>query len=152
MMGHRYLLDNNVLARLTPEERSLPFVQEHCRIPSEVLHEARFLPDADVLAELEYRTTGGVLRQLQLVMERVHVDDVRLVNLYSGQGSADPMLVACALDAVREADEGLFGDEWVIVSNDEAVLALAHEFRITTLTSNEFVVFFRREHDAVESR
>lgn len=151
MMGHRYLLDNNVLARLTPEQRSMPFVQEHCRIPSEVLHEARFLPDADVLAELEYRTTGGVLRQLQLVMGRVRVDDVRLVNLYSGQGNADPMLVACALDAVREADEGLFGDEWVIVSNDEAVLGLAHQFLITTLTSDDLDALLGGRSDEAKS-
>jgi len=148
MMGRRYLLDNNVLARLTPEARSMPFVQENCRIPSEVLHEARFLPDAAVLAELEYRTTGGVLRQLQLVMERIRVDDVRLVNLYSGQGNADPMIVACALDAVREADEGLFGDEWVIVSNDGAVLALAHQFTITTLTSTDFDALLAEESAA----
>jgi len=148
MIGRRYLLDNNVLARLTPEERSMTFVQEHCRIPSEVLHEARFLPDADALIELEYRTTGRVLRQLQLVMESVRVDDVRLVNLYSGQGNADPMLVACALDAVHDADEGLFGDEWVIVSNDEAVLALAQRFTITTLTSTDFDALLAEESAA----
>lgn len=138
MMGHRYLLDNNVLSRLTVEERSLPFIREHCRIPSEVLHEARFLPDAVSLTELEYRTTGRVLYHLQRVMERVPVDDVHLVDLYSGKGNADPLLVACALDAVHEEDEGLFGDDWAIISNDEAVLAMARLFGVTVLTSNEF--------------
>lgn len=137
MMGYRYLLDNNALSRLTVEERSTPFIREHCRIPSEVLHEARFLPDIVSLTELEYRTTGRVLHHLQRVMKRVPVDDVRLVNLYSGKGNADPMLVACALDAVHEEEEGLFGDEWAIFSNDDAVLAMARLFGITVLTSSE---------------
>jgi len=143
MMGHRYLLDNNVLSRLTAEERSRSFIRENCRIPSEVLHEARFLQDAAALAALEYRTTARVLRQLQRVMERVPVDDVRLVNLYSGKGNADPMLVACALDAVQEENEGLFGDEWAIVSNDDAVLAMARLFGITVLRSGEFDLLLR---------
>lgn len=142
-MGHRYLLDNNVLARLTAEERATPFIRENCRVPSEVLHEARFLQDAAALAVLEYRTTARVLRQLQRVMERVPVDDVRLVNLYSGKGNADPLLVACALDVVQEENEGLFGDEWAIVSNDDAVLAMARLFGITVLTSGEFDLLLR---------
>jgi hypothetical protein len=70
------------------------------------------------------------------------------VNLYSGQGNADPMLVACALDAVHDADEGLFGDEWMIVSNDGAVLALAQRFTITTLTSTDFDALLAEESAA----
>lgn len=149
MMGRCYLLDNNVLSRLTVEERSLPFIRERCRIPAEVLHEARFLPDVVSLTELEYRTTGRVLLHLQRVMERVPVDDVRLVNLYSGKGNADPMLVACALDAVQEEDEGLFGVEWAIISNDDAVLAMARLFNVSVLTSNELDLLLRdRGHTA----
>ncbi|QZQ53808.1 hypothetical protein KZI27_10555 [Curtobacterium sp. TC1] len=140
MMGHRYLLDNNVLSRLSEEERSRSFIRENCRVPSEVLYEARFFQDAGSLVALEYRTTGRVLQRLQEVMERVAVDDVRLVNLYSGKGNADPMLVACALDAVSEENEGLFGDDWAIISNDDAVCAMAGLFGIPVLTSGDLDV------------
>lgn len=35
-----YLIDNNVLSHLSPAQRTRAFFHTHCRIPSEVLHEA----------------------------------------------------------------------------------------------------------------
>ncbi|GGK89867.1 hypothetical protein JOE58_000768 [Curtobacterium luteum] len=144
MIGRRYLLDNNVLPRLTVEQRRSDFVVENCRVPSEVLHEARFLPDIEKLLSLEYPTTGRVLRHLMVVMSRVPIGDTALVDLYKNRGNADPLLVACALDGLEEANEGLFGIEWVVVSDDGAVQGMCEEFRIVTLTSVDFLRFLTR--------
>lgn len=112
-----------------------------CRLPSEVLHEARFLPDVDSLRALEYETTGAVLRQLQTIMASLPPGDFDLVDLYANLGNADPLLVACALDAMEEAESGLFGLDWTVVTNDHAVLSTAKEFGVTTLTSQAFAKF-----------
>ena len=48
-----------------------------------------------------------------------------------------PILVACALDGIRQADDGLFGWEWIVVSNDNAVRGTAAEFGIETLLSDQ---------------
>ncbi|MDM7888315.1 MULTISPECIES: hypothetical protein [Curtobacterium] len=138
MMGTFYLLDNNALTRLTPEQRSSAFVHEQCRLPSEVLHEARFLPDVDSLRALEYSTDEGVLLHLAAVLQCVPADDTTLIDLYANLGNADPMLLACALDAMAEAELGLFGAEWVVVSNDRAVVTLAGDLGVPTLSSDEF--------------
>lgn len=42
---------------------------------------------------------ASVLRWLITVMATVPPDDTGLINLYLNQGSADPLMVACALDA-----------------------------------------------------
>lgn len=55
---------------------------------------------------------------------------------------ADPLLVACAVDAQRENEQYLFAPVWVIVSNDNAVRAKAVEFGIRVLTSSECEVDF----------
>lgn len=138
MMGTFYLLDNNVLTRLTQEQRSSAFVHEQCRLPSEVLHEARFLPDADSLRALEYATNEGVLQHLAAVLQRVPAGDTTLIDLYANLGNADPLLLACALDALAEAELGLFGAEWVVVSNDRAVVTLAGDLGVPTLSSEGF--------------
>ena len=57
----RYLLDNNALGRITPAQRATLFVKEACRLPSEVLYEARGFPDIELLNQLEYPTTASVL-------------------------------------------------------------------------------------------
>jgi hypothetical protein len=138
MIGRKYLVDNNALARLTREQRASEFFFSHCLLPAEVLYEARGFPDADQLGRLEYPTSGRVLRILGEVMATVQADDTSLVDLYANRGNADPMLVACALDGIREADDGLFGWEWIIVSNDNAVRTKAAEFGIETLLSDQF--------------
>ncbi|PZE24886.1 hypothetical protein [Curtobacterium sp. MCLR17_042] len=138
MMGTFYLLDNNVLTRLTQEQRSSAFVHEQCRLPSEVLHEARFLPDVDSLRALEYMTNEGVLLHLAAVLQRVPADDTTLIDLYANLGNADPLLLACALDALAEAELGLFGADWVVVSNDRAVVTLAGDLGVPTLSSEAF--------------
>ena len=133
-----YLLDNNALGRLTITQRASVFVQTSCRIPTEVLYEARGFPDRETLQELEYPTTARVLRAVQEVMSCVEPSDVSLVNLYDNLGYADPFLIACALDGLQDSSEHLFGPSWLIVTNDKGVSAMAVHFELEVLTSEMF--------------
>jgi len=139
MIGRKYLVDNNVLAALTQRQRASEFFLANCLLPTEVLHEARGYPDADQLSSLEYPLTGRLLGILKEVMVTISTDDTSLVNLYANLGNADPILVACALDGMRETDKGLFGWAWCIASNDNAVRRKAAEFSIEVLSSDEFI-------------
>jgi hypothetical protein len=137
--GREYVIDNNTLSRLSRAQRASSFFREHCHIPTEVLHEARGLPDAAALHANEYPTTARVLRILIDVMATVPVGDTSLVDLYANKGNADPLLIACALDGKRDVDQFLFGPTWAVVSGDKAVRSKAVEFGLEVLTSDEFV-------------
>ncbi|MGE2728974.1 hypothetical protein ACQI4F_05835 [Mycolicibacterium vaccae] len=71
-------------------------------------------------------------------MATVHVADTSLVDLYANQGNADPLIVACALDARSQDEDKLFGPVWMIVSDDRAVREKAVEFCVEVRTSKEF--------------
>lgn len=133
-MEPHYLLDNNVLGRLSENQRQSEFVHNYCWIPEEVLHEARWLPDITRLATRAYPTTISVLDMLRVVMEHVPVDDVKLIDLYHNRGNADPLLVACALDAIREQSQFLLGRPWVIVTEDRAVREIAGRLGIDVIS------------------
>lgn len=138
MNEHEYLVDNNVLAALSREQRASAFFRTHCHVPDEVLHEARGFPDIAVLKVRRYETTEGVLRQLITIMETIPVGNTDLVDLYANRGNADPLIVACALDATRQNEDMLFGPTWVVVSDDKAVRSKATEFEIELRTGAEF--------------
>jgi hypothetical protein len=133
-----FLIDNNALSHLTRGQRDSQFFLEHCRIPTEVVHEAKGHPDWESFKAVEYPTTGKVLGALREVMASVPINDRTLVDLYANKGGADPVLVACALDGQRDTSEYLFGPSWAIVSNDKAVRAKAEEFGIETFTRDQF--------------
>lgn len=137
--GQVYVLDNNALSFLKQEHRASNFVKMHCRIPSEVLREAEGFPDIDELSRLEYPTTENVLAQLTEVMATVPVGDTSLVDLYANLGNADPLVVATALDGVRNNDSALFGISWTVVTGDKAVRAKAEEFDLRVITNQEFL-------------
>lgn len=142
-----YLVDNNALAKLSKGQRSSTFFKMKCRLPSEVLHEARGFPDYKSFVAQEYLTTPSVLRQLMRVMNSVSAQDTKLVDLYANLGNADPLIIACALDALRENEGKLFGPIWIIVTNDGAVSSKASEFGIETMTSTDFeIVIDGAEH------
>lgn len=140
---HHYLLDNNALGKISRPDRSSEFVRTFCRIPSEVLHEASGYPDIAALAELEYPTTVAVLGILAQVMATVDVGDTSLVDLYHNRGNADPLLIACALDARQANSPFLFGEDWLIVSDDHAVQTKATAFDVEFLSSASFLDVLR---------
>ncbi|WP_445159656.1 hypothetical protein ACTXG5_15540 [Mycobacterium sp. Dal123C01] len=138
MTDHQYLVDSNALSVLSKNQRGGVFFRTHCHIPDEVLYEARGFPDIGELKACRYETTTNVLRYLITVMATVPYADTKLVDVYANRGNADPLIVACALDA-QGCDEGmLFGPVWVVVSDDDAVRGKAAEFKIELRTSGEF--------------
>jgi hypothetical protein len=134
----RYLLDTNALKGLTRSERSSNFVADRCRIPSEVLYEARALPDINNLKRLEYKSDAELLEDLRSVMATVEPTQFKLVDLYHNRGNADPILVAAAVHATRRLEPELLPDQWLVVTDDLALTTKAESFSIDTLTLIEF--------------
>ncbi|MFJ7619802.1 hypothetical protein ACIQYZ_13475 [Rhodococcus erythropolis] len=142
MIDNWYLVDNNALSALGRHRRSTEFFRAHCRIPDEVLYEAREFPDIAELRALRYEEGPDVARrvilQLISVMRTVPTSDTDLVDLYANKGNADPIIVACALDAKSQEECTLMPATWTIVSDDRAVRTKAGEFEVAVLTGEEF--------------
>ena len=120
-----YLVDNNALIRPGANgsrSSSRPTARHHRRAPRGTRASRPGTPCAGRIP-----VTPAVLDRVRPVMRTVEVGDIGLVDLYGNKGTADPGLIASALDALA-ADEGkLFPDAWVIVTNDRAVEASAAE-------------------------
>lgn len=134
-----YLLDNNVLTKLTRDQRASTFVRDRCRIPTEVLYEAQGFPDIRELRALEFRVTAQVLECVREVMRTLTPGDVKLVDLYRNKGNADPLIIATALTATRQSQETLFGEDWQVVTDDLGIRAKASELGVKSLGSTELV-------------
>lgn len=138
MSDVRYLIDTNALNKLTRAQRAGDFVRTRCRLPSEVLHEARDLSDHPRLRALDYPVTPAILEKLRSVMASLPANDHTLVDLYRNEGNADPILIATAL--VADHGEGsLWQTEWRIVTDDKALRSRAAELSIACLHTTEFV-------------
>ncbi len=138
-MDQRYLIDNNVLAKLTRDELRSDVFQNRSWIPDEVLHEAGEKRRAE-LGMLRYPTGPDVLRQLQRVMASLAPGDTALLDLYRDKGNADPLLVACALVESEMVRSMLFGPEWMIVTDDKAVRSVATNFEINTIGHSSYTL------------
>lgn len=96
-----HLVDNNALIVLKRERVSSDFFRAaHCQVTTDVLREAAEHPYFAQLKAGAYSLTTAVLEQIRTVMAVVAVGDTRLIDLYGNKGSADPGLVACALDSI----------------------------------------------------
>lgn len=126
MSGTKYLIDNNALGPLGDKKQSL-FFAKNCRVPAEVAYESRRARHAKLLEPLTIEMTPAMLAELAGVMKTVAVGHTGLIDLYDNKGAADPILVAmaCVLNS-----EDLFADNWVIVTKDKEVIALAKEFGV----------------------
>lgn len=144
----RYLVDSNVLSRLTRAQRATRYFRDNCSLSTEVLYEASGLPDHAELRRLEYPVSAGVLARLREVMATVPPGDFKLVDLYHNLGNADPILIASALEATEVAAATLFAVDWRIVTGDAAVVRKAAEFGVATLGFEEFVVLIEDSNDA----
>ncbi|MBM3715522.1 MAG: hypothetical protein FJW64_07280 [Actinobacteria bacterium] len=136
-----YLVDNNVLGKLTPAHRASPHFTEYCRVPDEVMHEAGPARAAGLQA-VRYPTTGNVLRAVQVVMATVEAGDVTLVNLYRNKGGADPLLIACALVEQQKVADMLIRPEWVVATDDDAVRRKAEDFDVRWMSSADLAGVF----------
>ena len=142
MSSVRYLVDNNVLSQLSRGQRKQMADRGDCWIPSEVLHEASGFPDIRQLREMEYPLTSSVVEQLRMVMGRLKPGEFDLVDLYGYEGNADPILIACALDAPTASEATLFPEEWLIATDDRALCDAAKAFSVRTISSDRFIALF----------
>ncbi|WP_420096345.1 hypothetical protein [Brevibacterium sediminis] len=136
--GQRYVIDTNALSQLGKARRASTFFLEHAVIPKEVMHEAAGFPDIASLRDNVHPTTPRVLYWLTEVLSTVLDDDTRLIDLYANLGSADPLVVACALEGQEHDSQFLLAPEWIIVTGDEAVRAKAEEFSLRVLSNSQF--------------
>jgi len=141
-MTDRYLLDTVTLSKMTPAQRASDFVRTHCAVPTPVLYEASGLSERDALTPLEYRTTIEVLQHLRIVIASV-TDDDKLLDLYRNEGNGDVFLLAVALAERAAADGQLFGDCWIIATDDHGLTRKAAELDLPTCTSAEFIALLR---------
>ncbi len=132
-----YLVDNNALVALGRARCSTRFFRTYCRVTEDVLYEARFHPDLQALELVRYDVGPSVLEKTRLVMNALVPGDTELIDLYKAQGAADPVLIATALEAAEQESERLIQDEWVIVSRDKAVLALAAQYGVGTRSPDQ---------------
>lgn len=133
----RYLVDNNALFELSTEQRQSPKFRDIARLPTEVIHEAGEYSHTEGLDRLEYPTTASVLEHLKRVMATVEPGDRRLVDLFKYEGTADPLLVACALDG-NDAAAGLLRVCWTVVTGDDAVSAKCDELGVPWCSAATF--------------
>ncbi|UOY02450.1 hypothetical protein [Blastococcus sp. PRF04-17] len=137
-MVDRYLVDNVTLSRMTAEQRASPFMRNRCRIPEEILYEARGLPDIELLKPLIYPITTTVLENVKVVLATIKAGD-KVVDLYRNEGNGDVMLLATALTEMAVTAEQLFGDRWIIATADKGLTSKAVELGVLTCTSDQFI-------------
>ncbi|GAA2003208.1 hypothetical protein [Nocardioides kribbensis] len=141
-----YLVDNNALFRFPPAMRTSNEFRRVVRLPSEVIHEAGQYATRYDLSPLEYRPTPTVLRHLKVVMNQVPTDGFELIDLYAGEGAADPLLVACALDAAKQRSQLLVGEVYTVVSDDIAVREACERHQVRWMSAADFAEELSQKH------
>lgn len=136
--GERYVIDTNALVQLRRNRRASSLFRETAVIPSEVLDEAEGLPDIGTLQENRHPLTARTLEWLRKVMETIPSGDRTLIDLYANKGSADPIVVASALEGREWDSRYIDAPEWIVVTDDRAVRDKAREFGLRVLSNIEF--------------
>lgn len=137
-MIDRYLVDNVTLSRMTADQRASAFMHSRCRIPEEIIYEARGLPDIESLKPLIYPITTTVLDNVKVVLATIKARD-KVVDLYRNEGNGDVILLATALREMAARSEQLFGDRWIIATADKGLTSKAVELGVLTCTSDKFI-------------
>ena len=130
-----FLVDNNAVSGIGFQRRKSKTFRNNALIPREVLYESRGAPDYGNFSHQEFPTSIRVLEILKEILKTVKPGDLELIDLFHNEGGADPLIVACAIE---ETEQSLFAPEWVIVTNDKAVVDLAFEFNVPTMKVDEF--------------
>ena len=137
-MIDRYLVDTVTLSRMTANQRASAFMHNRCRIPEEIIYEARGLPDVEMLKPLIYPITTTVLENVKVVLATTKAED-KVVDLYRNEGNGDVMLLATALTEMSVSEVQLFGDRWIIATADKGLTRKAVELGVLTCTSDQFI-------------
>jgi len=133
-----FLVDTVTLSKMTASQRTSQFMRERCMVPSEVLYEARGMRDINVVAAPEYVTTVEVLNRVAVVVASLTEQD-KLLNLYENKGNGDVFLLAVALAEAQRTDQMLFGDRYVIATDDKGLRRKAADLEVPTCSSSEFI-------------
>jgi rRNA-processing protein FCF1 len=128
----RYLLDKNIFTRELKE--NVDHRTDLC-ITEDLIDESGFtrqdikkIKDSKIqifkFRKIHYEKLKDILEQ--------QGDNVNLLNLFLGEGTADIMLIAYVL-AERDADRSWFPEEYIIVTKDEELTKVAKSFGIICL-------------------
>lgn len=144
MSLRRYLVDSNVLSRLSSEQRTSTTFGQKCVLIEDVWFESRGFAE-DSLGRLVRLPTRRTLARLGEIMASIPPGDYGLVDLYDNKGMADPALVAYAVALTDEERDALLPVEWVLVTEDKALTDKATEFNIAVITREAFLAVLAQE-------
>lgn len=129
----KYLLDRNILSKKHIE--NVQRKSELC-VTNDVAEESGLTKQeiARIQGEgvLILKPSGMHFEKLKEVMA-THGANTRLINLYSGQGTADVVMIAYIL-AEQEADKSLFPEKYIIVTKDAELTSVATSYGITCVS------------------
>ena len=130
-MSMKFLLDKNLL---TKELKLNASNRDDLCVIQDVLDEGPFT-EADIKT---IKSAGvKVLRVAKKHLEKLkdvlstHGENFKLINLYTGKGTADVMMIAFIL-AERDNPDTLFSDEYTIVTNDKELISVAKSYEINS--------------------
>jgi hypothetical protein len=129
----RYVLDKNILTK--DLLKNVKNRRDLC-ITNEVISEAGFdkkeiegIKKAGIVILTE---TKKFFEKLKEVINK-HGNNLKLINLYTSRGTADVAMIAHIL-AEKDSSNQLFTEEFVIVTKDDELTAVAIENGITCVT------------------
>lgn len=70
---------------------------------------------------------------------RKYGDNLKLVRLYTGEGTADVMMLAYVLADRETKHERLFYDDWTIVTDDAELRRVSSEYGVTSISRGELL-------------
>jgi len=71
---------------------------------------------------------------------RLHGANLKLIRMYSGEGSADVLILAHILSDQEEERFSLFPQTWSIITDDAELSKIAQQYGINVFSSKEFLV------------
>ncbi len=129
----KYILDKNVLTNDVTENIGK---RDDLCITQDVLEEAGF-SDQEIIKIKKagvhvLNVSKKYLEKLVEVMV-IHGNNLKLINLYPGKGTADVVMIAYVLSE-RDNPETLFTEEYTIVTNDKELISVAKKCSIECVT------------------
>lgn len=130
----KYLLDKNILTNNLMENSDK---RDDLCVIQEVLDEAG-ITGSDIV---KVRKAGiQVLKVEKKHLEKlielmsVHGNNLKLINLYTGKGTADVVMIAYVLSE-RDNPRTLFVEEYTIVTRDKELIAIAGAYGINCISN-----------------
>jgi len=135
----RYLLDTNSLSK---DVLDLASRRADCFVIRDVLDELPAAEDEQRRMRAAKVTILEVapkhLIKLAEVMQK-YGDNLKLVRLYTGEGTADVIMLAYVLADRETRNEKLFYEDWTLVTDDVELRRVSAENGITSVSRSEFL-------------